>query len=617
MGKFVSAASGVFLLCAVAVSGQVAAEPAASEPAASEPAEREVYFGETHLHTALSFDSYVFGNRNSPDDAYRYARGETIRHPAGFEMKIDEPLDFQSVTDHAIYLGMLPAMHEPRLEVSKHPLSLEIRKAKTTGERLLAFQKIFPRLNKLPEGETDDLVDENVMKSAWQEIIATANKYYEPGSFTTLIGYEYTSGPQRQNLHRNVFFRGDKAPVLPFSRIMSPNPEDLWAWMDALRAEGVDTIAVPHNPNGSNGLMFDIVTFSGAPLDAAYAETRMRNEPIVEVTQVKGDSETHPALSPNDEWANFEIMPFRIGDWTPSKPDGSYVRQAYLRGLELAKQGKGNPYRFGLIGASDTHVAAGAYDEKNYWSKVGLVDATPVLRGSVPLKKPREDGGKYDVNNFQTWGASGLAAVWADKNTREGIFDAMRRKETYATTGPRFKLRFFASADFDATLLDAPDLVARAYSDGVSMGGDLKLPANQSPAFLAWALRDPRSYGLQRLQIIKGWVDKSGKKQEKVFDIACAGDEKPDDKHRCPDNGASVDLKTCKTSARHGADELKTVWRDPEYNADEQAFYYARVLENPSCRWSSWDALRVGVAPRPDIPATIQERAYSSPIWVN
>lgn len=615
MAKFVRTASGGFFMFVIAMSGALSG--AMSGAVAGEPADRDVYFGETHLHTVLSFDSYVFGNRNSPDDAYRYARGEAIRHPAGFEMKIDEPLDFQSVTDHAIYLGMLPAMHEPRLEVSKHPISLEIRKAKTPQERLLAFQKLFPRLNKLPEGETDDLVDENVMKSAWQEIIAAANKYYEPGSFTTLIGYEYTSGPERQNLHRNVFFRGDKAPVLPFSRIMSPNPEDLWAWMDALRAEGVDTIAVPHNSNGSNGLMFDTATFSGAPLDAAYAETRMRNEPIVEVTQVKGDSETHPALSPNDEWANFEIMPFRIGDWTPSKADGSYVRQAYLRGLELSKQGKGNPYRFGLIGASDTHVAAGAYEEKNYWSKVGLVDSTPVLRGSVPLKTPRADGGRYNDNNFQTWGASGLAAVWADSNTREGIFDAMRRKETYATTGPRFKLRFFASADFDPALLEAPNLVARAYSDGVSMGSDLKLPANKSPAFIAWALRDPRSYGLQRLQIIKGWLGDDGAKREKVFDIACAGGKKPDENYRCPDNGASVDLKTCETSARHAADELKTVWRDPEYKSGQHAFYYIRVLENPSCRWSSWDALRVGVAPRPDIPATIQERAYSSPIWVN
>ena len=582
---------------------------------ADKPHDREVLFGETHLHTVMSFDAYIFGNRNTPEDAYRFAKGETIQHPAGFDMKLGEPLDFQSVTDHAIYLGMLPAMHNPKLKVSKHPISLEMRKAKTAVERLNAFQKLFPYLNQ--SDKPDELVDMEVMKSAWSEIIASANRHNEPGKFTTLIGYEFTSGPQNQNLHRNVFFRGDKAPSLPFSRIMSPNPEDLWKWMDKLRSRGMDTLAVPHNSNGSNGLMFQTTKWDGSPMDRAYAKTRMRNEPIVEVTQVKGDSETHPLLSPNDEYADFETMPFRIGAWVPSKENGSYVRQAYRRGLEMAAQGKGNPYKFGLIGASDTHVGAGAFDEDNYWSKVGLVDSNAKLRGSVPLDKPNKDGTRYNENNFQTWSASGLAAVWADSNTRGDIFDAMRRKETYATTGPRMKLRFFASDNFERRILKRANMVERAYRQGVSMGSDLTLQKGQSPEFLLWAMRDVRSQGLQRLQIVKGWLQPDGSSAEKVFDVACAGEKSPNAKHRCPDNGAEVELKTCKASAKTSADELKVIWRDPEYRSGQQAFYYVRVMENPSCRWSSWDALRAGVAPRPDVDATIQERAYSSPIWVN
>ena len=583
--------------------------------AAPKPENRQVLFGETHLHTVLSFDSYIFGNRNTPDDAYRYAKGETIQHPAGFDMTLTDPLDFQSVTDHAIYLGMLPAMHDPKLKVSKHPISLEMRKAKSQQERIGAFQKLFPYLNK--SDRPDELVDESVMQSAWADIIRAANRHNEPGKFSTLIGYEFTSGPEQQNLHRNVFFRGDKAPSLPFSRIMSPNPEDLWAWMDGLRDKGMDTIAVPHNSNGSNGLMFMTKKWNGSLMDREYAETRMRNEPIVEVTQVKGDSETHPLLSPNDEYADFETMPFRIGGWVPSQPDGSYVRQAYLRGLEMAAKGRGNPYKFGLIGASDTHVGAGAFDEHNYWSKIGLVDSNAELRGSVPMAEPNPDGSKYNVNNFHTWGASGLAAVWADNNTRGDIFDAMRRKETYATTGPRIKLRFFASTDFSRNIENRTDMVKRAYKEGVSMGGDLTVKGRDKPAFLVWAMRDAKSYGLQRLQIVKGWLKQDGSSAEKVFDIACSGGKKPDRNHRCPDNGATVDLKTCKADAKTSANALKTVWQDPEYKKDQQAFYYVRVMENPSCRWSTWDALRAGVPPRPGVDATIQERAYSSPIWVN
>ena len=582
---------------------------------AAGPEDRMVYFGETHLHTVLSFDAYIFGNRNDPDDAYRYAKGEAISHPAGFEMKLERPLDFQAVTDHAIYLGMLPAMHDPKTEVSKHPASLELRKAKTPNERLSAFQKLFSRLQ---PGAEDDLLDLDIVKSTWTTVIEAAQKHYNPGKFTTFIAYEYTSGPEMQNLHRNVFFRNEKVPALPFSRLMSANPEDLWDWMDENRAAGIDSLAVPHNSNGSNGQMFKLETFDGQPLDRTYVEQRIRNEPIVEMTQVKGDSETHPLLSPNDEWADFETMPFRIGAWVPSEPKGSYVREAYLNGLALARAGVGNPYKFGLIGASDTHVGAGAFTESNYWSKVGLVDANGQLRGAVPLDKPLPNGDRYDDNNFQTWSASGLAAIWAEENTREALFDAMRRKETYATTGPRIKLRFFAGADYDASMISSPDLSKQAYAKGVAMGSDLILAEDQAPKFVVWAIRDPYSATLQRLQVVKGWVDAKGNTHEMVYDVACAGGVAVDAvTQRCPDNQASVDLETCAASASTGEEEMKVMWEDPQFVADEKSFYYVRVLENPTCRWSTWDALRAGVPPRKGIASTIQERAYSSPIWIN
>lgn len=576
---------------------------------------RDVFFGETHLHTVLSFDSYIFGNRNDPDQAYRYAKGEAIAHPAGFPMKLSRPLDFQAVTDHAIYLGMLPAMHDPRQNVSKHPISLEMRKAKTPGERLIAFQKLFPRLN---PGVEDDLVDDTIMQSAWAQIIDAAQRHNDPGTFTTFIAYEYTSGPENQNLHRNVFFSGDQAPRLPFSRIMSSDPEDLWNWMDGLRAEGTDTIAIPHNSNGSNGLMFGERRLSGEPIDQNYSEQRMRNEPIVEVTQVKGDSETHPLLSPNDEWADFEIMPYRIGAWVKSNVPGSYVREAYRDGLSLARQGRGNPYKFGLIGASDTHVGAGAFSEDDYWSKVGVVDASAQLRGSVPMAKAGPNGEKYNENFFQTWGASGLAGVWAEENTRESLFAAFRRKETFATTGPRIKLRFFAGGSYDEAMVATSDMVKQAYARGVPMGGDLSLSTGQSPSFIVWAMRDAESASLQRLQIVKGWINGEGATFEKVYDIACAGGVAVDPAtQRCPENGASVNLSTCEWSAPTGDNEMKVLWRDPDYQEGQPSFYYVRVLENPTCRWSTWDAVRAGVPPRPDLQSTIQERAYSSPIWVN
>ncbi len=598
-------------------------QPPASPPAANEPAvqastrsapnpDRNAYYGDLHVHTRYSFDAFIFGTRATPDDAYRFAKGEAISHPAGFELQLRAPLDFQGVTDHAMFLGMMAAASDPASPVSKIPVMKAFADAKTVAERRAAYMGIRPYLDGTHHNEILDL---DVVKSAWADIQAAAERHNDPGRFTAFIAYEYTSGPESQNLHRNVIYRGNTAPAIPFSRLDSMNPENLWDWMDAQREAGFEALAIPHNSNGSNGQMFALTDFEGNALDAAYADQRLRNEPLVEVTQVKGTSDTHPALSPNDEWADFEIMPLRIASTLASEPDGSYVRQALGRGLAMEAANGFNPYRFGLIGSSDTHVGAGSFDEDNYWSKVGTLDATGQQRGSVPLDQPNADGSRFDSGYYHYWSASGLAGVWAEENTRESLFDAFRRKETFATTGPRMRVRFFASHDFEADLLDRRDLVKTAYAQGVTMGGDLMARNGSIPKFIVWATADPGSAALQRVQVIKGFM-REGQSQEQVFDVACSDGLTADPgTHRCPDNGATVDLTDCSITREKGAAELKVLWQDPTFDAGERAFYYVRALENPTCRWSTWDAIRAGVAPRPDLHATIQERAWSSPIW--
>ena len=571
---------------------------------------RNAYFGDLHVHTRFSMDAYIFEVRASPDDAYRFARGAPLLHPAGHTMQLRRPLDFQAVTDHGILLGVLPAMDDPEDPLYQLPIAKELRE--------LGPAEGFQRgLQAYRSGEFHEIDAAQTNRSAWQRIVESAEQHNDPGAFTTFIGYEYTTAASDQgNLHRNVIFRGSEAPDVPFTAMDSNNPEDLWVWLDGLRAEGVEALAIPHNSNGSNGHMFSLATFDGEPLDAEYVETRMRNEPLVEVTQVKGTSEVHPLLSPNDEWADFEIMPYRIATALYSEPKGSYVRTAYLDGLVLEETQGFNPFRFGLVGATDSHNAGGTPDEDNYHSKVGNRDGTPQRRGSVPLDEPNEDGSPaYAQTYFHNWGASGLTGAWAEENTRDSIYDAFRRKETFATTGPRIQVRFFGGYDFDAGLADDPEMIAKAYEQGVAMGGDLLADGDRTPKLLLWASGDPESAGLQRLQVVKGWVD-GGAAHEKIFDVACSDGGMPSgDPPRCPDNGATVDVSDCSISADLGAGELRTVFEDPGFDPGQRAVYYLRVLENPTCRWSTWDAIRAGVEPRPDLPPTIQERAWSSPIW--
>ena len=626
--------------------------------------DRNPYYGDLHVHTKYSFDAYVFGVTASPDDAYRYAKGAAVKHPLGYEMKLREPLDFYAVTDHGFYMGMIQAYADTSTDISQNDFAepfhnlnrLDNLTVESAGERSNIFSSVLgatiikpypdwhPNLlkayfSRYTQGALRSF-DYDIHKSAWADVARSANEHNDPGNFTTFIGYEFTTSTDIEggNLHRNVIFESSKASIRPWTRIDSINPEDLWTWQDRLREKGVDTISMPHNSNGSNGQMFEMESFKGNALDVEYAEKRMRNEPLVEITQVKGTSETHPLLSPDDEWADFEIMDVRVGSRPPtySKPSGSYVREAYLNGLTLEFTKQGNPYKFGLIGSSDTHVVASSLDESNYWSKVGLLDGDPENRGSVPLKEENVarleeymrafnqpistvtlEQGEYANTGFTQWGASGLAAAWAEENTRESLFAAFRRKETFATTGPRISVRFFGGYNLSSIDLNSESLVSEAYSKGVTMGADLLNNDDQIPEFIVWALRDMNSAPLQRIQIIKGWIDmNSGRPKEKVFDVACSDGLEPDPiTNRCPDNGARVNINDCSITSNVGSSELKTVWKDPEFKVDDKAFYYVRVLENPTCRWSTWDAIKSGFKPREGLHETIQERAWSSPIW--
>ncbi|MEE2777438.1 MAG: DUF3604 domain-containing protein [Acidobacteriota bacterium] len=576
--------------------------------AAADPL-RRAFFGDLHVHTRHSLDAYIFQVRASPDDAYRYAKGDAIDHPSGHQIRLESgPLDFLSVTDHGFFLGTLPAMDDPEDPLYQTELAAEIRalENRAFSRTLAAFR----------DGELAALDTEPAKLAAWNDFVAAAENHNDPGRFTTFVGYEYTSSaPDRGNLHRNVIFRNSDVPDRPFARTDSLDPEDLWRWLDELRGQGIEGLAIPHNSNGSNGHMFQLETVDGEALDIAYAELRMRNEPIVEITQVKGTSESHPLLFPDDEWADFEIFPYRIATQLYSEPKGSYVREAFLNGMVMEEAQGFNPFRFGVIGSTDTHNAGPTPEEDNYHSKVGFNDGTPQRRGSVPLDTPGPDGNLYSPGSFHFFGASGLAGVWAEENTRESLYDAMRRKETFATTGPRLRVRLFAGYDYGEDLAGDADMVEKAYSGGVPMGGDLPADGDREPRFLIWAARDARSAPLQRVQIVKGWVE-NGKAHDRIYDAVCSDGLEPDPQTGlCPDNGATVDLSDCSISSGVGAAELGAVWTDPDFEPSLRTFYYVRVLENPVCRWSTWDAIRSGVAPREDLPTTIQERAFTSPIW--
>ena len=603
----------------------------------SKSAERVPLFGDLHVHTTYSFDAYIFGTLATPDDAYEFAKGKSIKHPAGFDVSLDRPLDFYGVTDHGTFLGHVEEAATPGTPYYEAPSSIQVNdinspenlNTSTIPRRTQAFGGfLINTITAFSENKLDIKYADSVSRRAWLDTVEAAQRHNDPGNFTTFIAYEYTaSTPNMGNLHRNVIFKGNtnRIPSIPYSRANSNDPEGLWKWMDRIREDGIESMAIPHNSNGSDGFMFALKDSFGNPFTPEYADLRMRNEPIVEITQVKGTSDTHPALSTNDEWADFEIMPFKVATQSFSEPKGSYVRDALLEGLKMEKKEGFNPYKFGFIGSSDTHTAASSQEEDNFFAKIGLLDSSAALRGSIPMTDPavlaagqslnEVDGKIYMDSSAITWGASGLAGVWAEENTRDSIYDAFRRKESFATSGPRMTIRFFAGYDLDTAKINDTDLVEYLYTNSETMGADLDGISNQIPSFFVWAVRDSFTAPLQRVQIIKGFVDSQGNPQEQVFDVACSDGGSPDpETYRCPDNNAKIDISNCAFSQDVGASELKTFWSDPTFEVDQRAFYYVRALENPTCRWSTWDAIRNNVEPRSDMPKTIQERVWSSPI---
>ena len=593
-----------------------------SQAAVERNPQREAYFGDLHVHTKNSFDAYIFNTRTTPDDAYRFAKGEAIGAVKGVSVKLEgPPLDFLGVTDHAEYLGIIPQMDDPETRIGKTQIARDVFAATDMASAREAFLRVGRSF--VLQDPIEELYDHGVMDSVWAQTVDAAERHNEPGVFTTFSAYEFTSMrmvdlQNAANLHRNVVFK-DAAPSRIMSTLESHNPEDLWTWMDRERAAGREVMAIPHNSNASNGGMFDNVTFDGDPLTKEYANSRMRNEPIVEMAQVKGTSEVHPALSPNDEFADFELYENFIGGTGKLSPGrGDFVRYALSAGLKLADDGKGNPYKFGFIGSSDTHLSAGSYTEDEFFGKFPANSVSAAQRQSVPANGAKDwssntkDAGQLLVT--RQYAASGLAGVWAKSNTREDIFDAMKAKETFATSGPRMKLRFFAGNYADG-IIGSADMLESAYENGVPMGGNYSANNNKgAPSFIAWAVQDPLNNPLERLQIIKVW-NTGDTPMESVTDIACGGGDAPI-AGRCQNVGATIDLSTCEIVHGKGVGELKVQWSDPDYQKGQAASYYIRALEIPSCRWSTWDSVRNGTPPNPELKATVQERVWSSPIWV-
>jgi hypothetical protein len=582
------------------------------------------FFGDTHLHTSYSMDAGAFGARLGPRDAYRFARGEEVTASSGQPAKLSRPLDFLVVTDHSDNMGFFPDLFAGNPAILADPTGKKWYDMVKSGkgdqaaiEIIVAFSHgTFPKDIMYFPGT-------RAYQGAWQETIKAAEEYNSPGIFTAFIGYEWTSNTGGNNLHRNVIFRdnGDKAiqvePFTVYPPYGSDNPVELWKWMDAYQKKtGGSVLAIAHNGNLSNGQMFPIVEAFGKKIDRNYAETRVKWERLYEATQTKGDGEAHPFLSPNDEFADFE-------KWDKGNLDGSvpkkkemlefeYLRSAYKNGLKLEQQLGVNPYKFGLVGSSDAHTGLAAMEEDNFFGKTTPQEPSP-KRISETFVDNKETGVK--IMDWEV-AAAGYAAVWANENTRESIWDAMERRETYATTGTRMIVRFFGGWDFEAT--DAQNRLPASvgYAKGVPMGGDLRnAPAGKSPTFLAAAMKDPMGANLDRFQIIKGWLDAKGELHEKVYDVAWSDNRKPGADGKLPSVGNSVDVANATWTNTIGDPELIAVWKDPEFDPKQKAFYYARVIEIPTPRWTAYDVKRFGVQALPGTRMTITERAYTSPIW--
>ena len=588
---------------------------------------RNAYFGDLHVHTSYSLDSYAMGNRNDPRVAYRYGRGEPVTLPGGARSQLRIPLDFMAVTDHDIWLGEISLCQDPTDAAYNTSVCRDLRWAdqdydtsRTLFTSLIStYMDISPARHNseicgdAPAGGRNKCLER--AHSVWQQIQRNADEFYQPGLFTTFSGFEWTAGFKRIGmLHRNVIFRGGHLPESVLSAVeLNNTPERLWEWLEHDCTGDCQVMSIPHNTNWGWGRDFATENSDGTPFTAEGLRRRLKTEPIVEIHQVKGNSECSAGLGTDDEQCNFEQLfkPCKAGHEAFCARAADYVRNALKTGLTVEQQYGVNPFKYGFIGSTDTHSAApGSTDEATWQGAHGLSDSRPESRldrelaETIPIKEIAFNPG-------------GLAAVWAEENTRESIFDALKRRESFATSGTRIRVRFFAGWNYPADLDKQRDALDRAYQNGVPMGGDLPTRSGgaDAPRFLTWAVKDPSSAGLQKIQVIKGWAE-GAKTFERVYDVACSDGLMPDSKtHRCPDNGAKVNLVDCSYSSNSGAAELSTTWTDPEFKPSDRAFYYVRVLENPSCRWSTYDAHHLGIKLPDNVQATIQERAWSSPIW--
>lgn len=588
-----------------------AAAPPPAKEAVGFDANRHLLWGDLHIHTSQSYDAYTMGTRALPDDAYTYMKGGAIEHALGYAIQARRPLDFGAVTDHAEYLGIARAMDEDAATSGNR-----LREVVASGSPFrISLHYLRVTLGQMGSRETREATFgqpgmEAISDSAWQENVAAAQRHDDPGRFTTFVAYEWSSMPNEENLHRNVIYASERVPDRPFSSRDSEDPEDLWAALEGQRAQGMDSIAIPHNGNVSNGRMYEAQTFDGRPLDADYARRRVANEPVSEIFQVKGSSEAHPELSRDDGFAAFELYDQVMSSRArPSEPKGSYYRDALRTGLEFAQREGFNPFVLGAIGSSDSHNASSPTEEDAYHGKLPMLDGSAGLRLGVSLSS-------FLPNLGGIWSAAGLAAVYAEENSRASIFAALKRRETYATSGPRIAVRFFGGFAYDESILADPDWIARADREGVPMGGALDGASGggAAPVFLIRAAKDPIGAHLDRIQIIKAWVGEDGTSHELLYDVAASDGrlEKAGDYGVLP-VGNTVDVENATYENSIGAAELSAVWRDPDFDPGEHALYYARVVEIPTPRHTTYAARALGV-PAPS-PAWIQERAVTSAIW--
>ena len=597
--------------------GEVSDKAKTYSPFVNFEAPDRVFWGESHLHSSYSWDAGLVGNTLGPDEAYRFAKGEQVMASSGQQVKLVRPLDWLVVADHAESLGVAVLIERSDPAILKSEVGRETHDLSKEGKIYEAFANWG--LKVIVEGD-DPLKDPVLTRTVWEEIIDHAENHNTPGLFTTLIGYEWSSAPDGNNLHRVVVMRDGAAEaekVLPFAAYDSTDPEKLWDWMEAYEEKtGGQVLAIPHNGNLSNGVMFSAETQSGAPIDQEYAERRAKWEPLYEVTQMKGDGEAHPILSPNDEFADYEQ--WDRGNWagepkTPEMLPYEYARGGLKVGLQMEEQLGINPFKFGLVGATDAHTSLTTTREDNYFGKVTPMEPGPDRFDGEIVPDPQNKG--TATFDFETI-ASGLQGVWAKENTREALWDAMKRKETYATTGSRMTVRVFAGWEYDADDVLRPDFAKTGYLSGVPMGGDLKnAPDGTAPKLMIRSLRDPDGANLDRIQVIKGWLDSSGQAQERVYDVVCSDDRKINDARCERAVGNTVNIEEATYTNNIGDSLLMAFWEDPDFDPSQRAFYYVRVLEIPTPRWTTYDAAFFGVGLPEGVTPSQQDRAYTSPIW--